>query len=84
MLSGETTNTNYIVFGMTRPGLEPTIYCTNHFVTVAVNTYTEIPPLVEDLLAISGLCVHPRFFFGGGGLAKKNIYHTVVKVLKSN
>ena len=28
MLSGETTNTNFIVFGVTRPGLEPTTYCT--------------------------------------------------------
>jgi hypothetical protein len=26
MLSGEATNTNFIVFGLTRPGLEPTIY----------------------------------------------------------
>jgi len=26
--SGEATNTNFIVFGLTRPGLEPTIYCT--------------------------------------------------------
>jgi len=28
MLSGEATNTNLIVFGLTRTGLEPTIYCT--------------------------------------------------------
>jgi hypothetical protein len=28
MLSGEATNTNFIVFGFTRPGLEPTIYHT--------------------------------------------------------
>jgi hypothetical protein len=28
MLSGETTNTNFIVFGLNRPGLEPTIYLT--------------------------------------------------------
>jgi len=28
MLSGEATNTNFIVFGLTRPGLEPTIYHT--------------------------------------------------------
>jgi len=26
VLSGEATNTNFIVFGLTRPGLEPTIY----------------------------------------------------------
>ena len=28
MLSVEATNTNFIVFGFTRPGLEPTIYRT--------------------------------------------------------
>jgi len=26
VLSGEAANTNFIVFGLTRPGLEPTIY----------------------------------------------------------
>ena len=35
-LSGKVTNTNFISFGLTRPGLEPTIYCTrgehaNHY-----------------------------------------------------
>jgi hypothetical protein len=28
VLSGEATNTNFIVFDLTRPGLEPTIYLT--------------------------------------------------------
>ena len=28
MLSGEATNTNFIVFGLTRPGLKLTIYRT--------------------------------------------------------
>jgi len=28
MLGGEATNTNFIVIGLTRPGLEPTIYHT--------------------------------------------------------
>jgi hypothetical protein len=28
MLSGEATNTNFIVFGLTRSGFEPTIYRT--------------------------------------------------------
>jgi hypothetical protein len=42
MLSGETTNTNFIVFGLTQPGLEPTIYCTqgehaNQYATNAIN-----------------------------------------------
>jgi hypothetical protein len=38
----EATNTSFIVFGLTRPGLEPTIYRTrgehaNHYATDAVN-----------------------------------------------
>ena len=41
MLSGKVTNTNLIVFALTRPGLEPTIYNTrgkhsNHYTTDAV------------------------------------------------
>jgi hypothetical protein len=41
MLSGEATHTNVIVFDLTRPGLEPTIYHTpdeyaNHYTTDAV------------------------------------------------
>jgi len=28
MLIGEAANTNFIVFGLTRPGLKPTIYIT--------------------------------------------------------
>jgi hypothetical protein len=41
MLSREATNNNFIVFGLTRPGLEPTIYRTrgehaNHYATNAV------------------------------------------------
>ena len=41
VISGEATNTNVIVFGLTRTGLEPTIYRTrddkaNHYATDAV------------------------------------------------
>jgi len=41
MLSGEATNTNLIVFGLTRWGLKPTIYLTrgehaNHYITRVV------------------------------------------------
>jgi hypothetical protein len=41
VISGEAINTNCIVFGLTRPGLEPTIYRTrceiaNHYTTEAV------------------------------------------------
>jgi hypothetical protein len=40
--SGEATNTNFIVFGLTQPGLEPTIYRTrdehaNHYTTDVVS-----------------------------------------------
>jgi hypothetical protein len=41
--SGEATHINFIVFGLTRLGLEPTIYCTrgehaNHYTTDAVDS----------------------------------------------
>ena len=41
MLSGEATNTNFIVFGLTQPRFEPTIYRTrgeqaNHYATDTV------------------------------------------------
>jgi hypothetical protein len=54
VLSGEETNTNFLVFGMTRPGLELTIYCTrgehaNHYITDAVFVVTE---KLEDFLII--------------------------------
>ena len=47
MLSGEATSTNFIVFGLTRPGLEPTIHHTrgvhnNHYTTDAVGSESEI------------------------------------------
>jgi len=38
-LSGETTNTNCIVFGLTRSGLEPTIY-TIEASTLIVKSYS--------------------------------------------
>ena len=44
MLSGEATNTNFMVFGLTRLGLGPTIYRTrdehaNHYATDALNDH---------------------------------------------
>jgi len=43
MLSREATNTNFIVFGLTRSGLEPMIYRTlgehaNHYTTDVVSS----------------------------------------------
>ena len=43
VLSGEATNNNVIVFGLTRPGLEPAIYHTrgehdSHYTTDVVNS----------------------------------------------
>ena len=43
MLSGEATNTNFIVFGLTQPGLETMIYQTrgersNHYTKDVVST----------------------------------------------
>ena len=45
MLSWEATNNNIIFFGLTRPGLEPTIYrtrgqYTDHFTHDAVQNYS--------------------------------------------
>ena len=47
MFSGKATRTNFIVFDLTRPGLEPTIYRTrgehaNHYTSDAVHTYINI------------------------------------------
>ena len=46
MFSDETTNTNFIVFGLTLSGLEPTIYHirgehANHYTTDATRTYVQ-------------------------------------------
>ena len=47
VLSGEATNTNVIVFGCTRSGIEPTIYRTQsehiyHYITDSVICFIEI------------------------------------------
>jgi hypothetical protein len=44
VLSGEAANINFIVFGLTHPGIEPTIYLTqseyvNHYTTHAIQNY---------------------------------------------
>jgi hypothetical protein len=53
MLSGETANTNFIVFNLIWPGLEPTIYCTegeyaNNYTTDAVVYLIESPYLALE------------------------------------
>ena len=47
MLRGEATNTIFIVFGLTRLGIEPTIYRTrsehaNHYTIMSVKSSTEL------------------------------------------
>jgi hypothetical protein len=47
MLSGEARNTNFIVFGLTQTGLEPTIYRTqdehaNHYTTNVVIRFDDV------------------------------------------
>jgi hypothetical protein len=52
VLSGEATNTNLIVFGLTRPGLEFMIYRTrgehtNHYTTDAVDSVLNMQALLS-------------------------------------
>jgi hypothetical protein len=47
-LSGEATNTKFILFGLTRSGLEPTIYHTqgehaNHYITSVWSFMPNLP-----------------------------------------
>ena len=53
MLWGEATHINFIVFGLTRLGLEPTIYCirgqqATHYTTDAVDKSYEQSILLEN------------------------------------
>ena len=55
MHSEEATNTNFIVFGLTRPGLEPTIYRTrgertNHYATNEVTNYMQFTLTSTNIL----------------------------------
>jgi hypothetical protein len=57
MLSGEATNINFIVFGLTRPGLKPTIYHTrgkhaDHYVTDAFFTIYMVVGHFQCLLPV--------------------------------
>jgi hypothetical protein len=54
VLSGEATNTNFIVFGLTRPGIDPTIYRTrdehaNHYTTDAVSRKLQLGLFDKEL-----------------------------------
>ena len=61
MLRGEATNTNFIVFGLIRLGLEHTIYrtrgehanhCSTDAVSVEENTHDVVKSLIKDILKI--------------------------------
>ena len=61
VLSGKATNTNFVVFGVNRPGLEPTIYRTlgqhaNHYATDVVNYLLKNWCLAE--ISYSGTAIH--------------------------
>jgi hypothetical protein len=60
LLLGETTNTNFIVFGLTRPAFEPTIYRTrgehdNYYTTDALKILDNISFCV-GMKRLGGLC----------------------------
>jgi hypothetical protein len=73
LLSGEATNTNFIVFGMIRPGLEPMIYhtqgeCANHYaIEAVVISFFEIPrtPLIGLVTIYIRMEIPTENFFGG-------------------
>jgi hypothetical protein len=57
VVSGEVTNTNFIVFGLTRSGFEATIYHTrgehaNYYTTDAVNNGIVVDISLEVVLLI--------------------------------
>jgi len=80
MLSSDATNTNFIVFGSTRPGLEPTIYHTqgDHWelehqrtckslalLTAWFKWQTNIHQGLNGFNNISELCIVAVIFIGG-------------------
>jgi hypothetical protein len=61
MLSGEATNTNLIVFGLTRQALEPTIYRNqgkhaNHYATDAVVCDLELCDVITQIFSAHIVC----------------------------
>jgi hypothetical protein len=65
VLSEEATHTNFMVFGLTRPGFEPTIHRTrdehaNHYATDAVHLFVamEFRLNIQDIVSM----VHKIYF----------------------
>jgi hypothetical protein len=76
VLSGEATNTNCIVFGLTRPRLELTIYRTrgehaNHYTTDAVQSWWKMETKMHVIIKIDifAFIAKKSYFFNfrGGG-----------------
>ena len=71
MLSGKAKNTNFIIFDLTRPGLEPTIYRTrgehaNHNTTDTVADWDDNGPKINEyvhVMTIINFTTVSRFFF---------------------
>jgi hypothetical protein len=83
MFSGETTNTNFIIFGLTRLGLEPTIYRTlgehaNHYATDVV-THSVLKFENKSISTPHKICVVLNSHKHKQTIAVKNIE---VKVMK--
>ena len=68
MLRGEATNTNFIIFGVTRQGLKPTrSKQTNHYTTDAVNkimSITGYADLINNILKKVNIFIVTFFFQG--------------------
>jgi len=80
MLKGKETNTSFIVFGLTRPGLKLTIYCTrgehaNHDTTDAVTGFylLLLSSLVSKVTFIKISVIPWQSSFTGGGHQEKTI-----------
>jgi hypothetical protein len=79
MLSEEATHTNFIVFGLTRPGLEPTIYRTRgehatHYTTAAVTIgeHLNSPPVFGGVRAWIRVANRTSFYSVLGPLSWKH------------
>ena len=69
MLSGEATNTNFIVFGLTRSVLEPTIYHTrdehdNHYTTDEVRLIARRTKKISYIVATISFVLDETAIYG--------------------